>query len=125
MLFRSMKEIVGRHLPKTSAEITFDDGYPPMAPTAGNRRLLAMYDKASRDLGLGAVVGVDPSRAGAADVSFVAKNVPMIIDGIGLSGHDDHTEKETADLRMLPAQTKRAALLIHRLTQAPAARVQP
>jgi glutamate carboxypeptidase len=122
---RTMQEIVGRHLPKTTAEITFDDGYPPMAPTAGNRRLLAMYDKASRDLGLGTVVGVDPSRAGAADVSFVAKNVPMIIDGIGLSGHDDHTEKETADLRMLPAQTKRAALLIHRLTQTPPTRVQP
>ena len=27
----------------------------------------------------------------------------MIIDGIGLSGHDDHTDKETADLRMLAA----------------------
>ena len=83
------------------ATIAFDDGYPPMAPTAGNRRLLAMYDQASRDLGFGAVVAVDPSRAGAADVSFVAGIVPMIIDGIGLSGHDDHSEKETADLRML------------------------
>ena len=115
---KTMQQIVARHLPKTSAEITFDDGYPPMAPTAGNKRLLAMYDKASRDLGLPAVVAVDPSRAGAADVSFVAKNVPMIIDGIGLSGRDDHTEKETADLRMLPAQTKRAALVLHRLNQA-------
>ncbi len=115
---RTMRQIVSRHLPKTSAAITFDDGYPPMAPTAGNRRLLASYDKASRDLGFGGVVAVDPSRAGAADVSFVAGFVPMIIDGIGLSGHDDHTEKETADLRMLPRQTKRAALLIYRLSQA-------
>ncbi|HEY7396020.1 MAG TPA: M20/M25/M40 family metallo-hydrolase [Gemmatimonadaceae bacterium] len=116
----TMTQIVAKHLPKTMAEITFDDGYPPMAPTAGNKRLLAIYDKASRDLGLGGVVAVDPSRAGAADVSFVARNVPMIIDGIGLSGHDDHTEKETADLRMLPAQTKRAAVVLYRLT-----RVQP
>jgi glutamate carboxypeptidase len=121
---RTMQTIVARHLPKTTAEITFDDGYPPMAPTAGNKRLLAMYDKASRDLGLGPVVAVDPSRAGAADVSFVAGIVPMIIDALGLSGHDDHTEKETADLRMLPAQTKRAALLIYRLTQS-GARSQP
>lgn len=121
---KTMQQIVARHLPKTSAEITFDDGYPPMAPTAGNKRLLAMYDRASRDLGLGTVVAVDPSRAGAADVSFVAGIVPMLIDGIGLSGHDDHTEKETADLRMLPAQTKRAALLMYRLTQA-AGRSQP
>ena len=116
---KTMQAIVARHLPKTTAEITFDDGYPPMAPTAGNKRLLAMYDQASRDLGLGRVVAVDPSRAGAADVSFVAGIVPMIIDGIGLSGHDDHTDKETADLRMLPAQTKRAALLMYRLTQSP------
>lgn len=114
---RVMQTIVAKHLPKTTATITFDDGYPPMAPTAGNRRLLAMYDRASRDLGLGPVVAVDPSRAGAADVSFVAGIVPMIIDGIGLSGHDDHTEKETADLRMLPAQTKRAALVMYRFTQ--------
>src|SRR5215831_1284800 len=110
--------IVAKHLRKTSAEITFDDGYPPMAPTPGNKRLLMMYDRVSRDLGTGTVVAVDPSRAGAADVSFVAKEVPMIIDGIGLSGHDDHTEKETADLRMLPSQTKRAAILLLRLNQA-------
>jgi glutamate carboxypeptidase len=113
---RTMREIVSKHLPKTSATIEFDDGYPPMAPTAGNRRLLALYDQASRDLGFGAVVAVDPSRAGAADVSFIAAKVPMIIDGIGLSGHDDHTEKETADLRMLGPLTKRAAVLMLRLT---------
>jgi glutamate carboxypeptidase len=121
----AMQAIVAKHLPKTTAEITFDDGYPPMAPTAGNKRLLAMYDKAARDIGSGGVVAVDPSRAGAADVSFVAHVVPMIIDGIGLSGHDDHTEKETADLRLLPSQTKRAALVIYRLGQTPAGRVQP
>jgi len=114
---RTMQDIVSHHLPHTSATIEFDDGYPPMAPTEGNKRLLAMYDRASRDLGFGGVVAVDPSRAGAADVSFIASKVPMIIDGIGLSGHDDHTEKETADLRMLAPMTKRAALLMYRLTQ--------
>jgi len=114
---RTMQDIVSHHLPQTSATIEFDDGYPPMAPTEGNKRLLAMYDRASRDLGFGGVVAVDPSRAGAADVSFIASKVPMIIDGIGLSGHDDHTEKETADLRMLAPMTKRAALLMYRLTQ--------
>ena len=114
---RTMREIVSHHLPKTGGEITFDDGYPPMAPTDGNRRILSMYDQASRDLGLGAVTAVDPSKAGAADVAFIANTVPMVIDGIGLSGHDDHSEKETADLRMLPSQTKRAALLMLRLSQ--------
>jgi glutamate carboxypeptidase len=115
----TMRSIVAKHLPRTTAEIRFDEGYPPMAPTDGNRRLLAMYDRASRDLGLGGVEGVDPSRAGAADVSFVAHLVPMLIDGIGLSGHDDHSEKETADLRMLAPQTKRAALVLYRLTSSP------
>ncbi|MEP7001582.1 MAG: M20/M25/M40 family metallo-hydrolase, partial [bacterium] len=95
----AMRAIVAEHLPGTTASITFDDGYPPMAPSAGNQRLLAMYDRASRDIGAGSVVGVDPSRAGAADVAFIATIVPMKIDGIGLSGHDDHSAKETADLR--------------------------
>jgi glutamate carboxypeptidase len=122
---RTMERIVARHLPLTTATIEFDDGYPPMAPTAGNRRLLAMYDQASRDLGFGPVAAVDPSRAGAADVSFVASKVPMIIDGVGLSGHDDHTEKETADLRMLAPLTKRAAVLMYRLTAAPGGLVHP
>jgi glutamate carboxypeptidase len=53
----------------TQAEIVFDEGYPPMAPTDGNRALLAMYDQASRDVGAGPVAAVDPDRAGAADVS--------------------------------------------------------
>jgi glutamate carboxypeptidase len=112
----TMRDVVAHHLPLTSADISFDEGYPPMAPTEGNRRLLAMYDNASRDLGFGPVQAVDPSRAGAADVSFVAHVVPMLIDGIGLSGHDDHTEQETADLRWLAPLTKRAALLMYRIT---------
>ena len=114
---RAMQRIVAQALPMTTAHLEFADGYPPMAPTAGNKRLLAMYDRASRDLGFGDVVAVDPSRAGAADVSFVANIVPMAIDALGLSGHDDHSEQETADLRMLPVQTKRAAVLMYRLTQ--------
>ena len=111
----TMMEVVAQHLPKTTAELTFDDGYPPMAPTEGNRRLLAAYDSVSRALGYGAVVAVDPSRAGAADVSFAAPYIPMAIDALGLAGWDDHSDKETADLRWLPKLTKRAAILIHRL----------
>jgi glutamate carboxypeptidase len=111
----TMREIVARPMPHTSSTITFDDGYPPMAPTAGNRRLLALYDAASRDLGLGPVAACDPLKAGAADVSFVANLVPMALDGIGLAGADDHTDKETADLGMLAPLTKRAAVVLYRL----------
>ena len=111
----TMKEVVAQHLPKTTAELTFDDGYPPMAPTDGNRKLLAVHDSVSRALGFGPVVAVDPSKAGAADVSFAAPYVPMVIDALGLAGWDDHSDKETANLNWLPRLTKRAAVLIYRL----------
>ena len=117
-----MRAIVAEHLPHTDATITFRDTYPPMAPTAGNKQLLALYDGASRDLGLGPVAAVDPSNAGAADVSFVADEVPMVIDGVGLMGSGGHTVHETANLRTLPTQTKRAAVLLYRLT---AMKLQP
>jgi glutamate carboxypeptidase len=114
---RRMEEIVSASLAHTKAEITFDEGYPALSPTDGNKRLLAMYDQASRDVSAGPVSAVDPDRAGAADVSFVAGHVPMILDGIGLMGDGGHTVQETADLRTLPSQTRRAALLIYRLSR--------
>jgi len=121
----TMQAIVAASLPQTRASITFDDGYPPMAPTEGNARLLAMYDQASRDLGFGPVTAVSPDRAGAADVSFVAGEIKTIIDGVGLMGHDDHTVNETADLTTLPSQTKRMAVLLHRIHANPAAVIRP
>lgn len=110
-----MLKIAAESLPGTSAEISFVDGYPPLAPTAANERLLAMFDRASRDLGLGPVTAVNPRDAGAADVSFTAGRVEMAIDGIGLMGRGGHTVDETADLRTLPMQAKRAAVLLLRL----------
>ena len=112
---KTMAAIVAQSLPHTHAEIAFDEGYPPLAPSAGNSELLALYDTVSRSLGLGTVEAVSPDKAGAADVSFVADKVPMIIDAIGLKGHDDHTPGETADLSTLPTQTKRAAVTLARL----------
>lgn len=112
-----MREIVAAHFPRTQASIRFQDGYPPMAPSEGNIRLLESYDQVSRDLGLGPVTATDPMAAGAADVAFAAARVKMALDGVGLMGQDDHTERETADLRTLPEQTERAALLLYRLAR--------
>jgi glutamate carboxypeptidase len=112
-----MREIVAGSLPHAESTLTFDEGYPPLAPGPGNERLLALYDQASRDVGAGPVGPVNPDRAGAADVSFAAGHVRMVLDGIGLMGHSDHTPQETADLSTLPSQTKRAALLLHRIGQ--------
>jgi len=77
-----------------------------------NRRLLALYDRASRDLGFGEVAAADPSRVGAADVSFTEGLVDMALDGIGLMGDGGHTVNETADLKTLPSQAKRIAVTL-------------
>jgi glutamate carboxypeptidase len=111
----TMQRVVEHHLPRTDAKLTFGEGYPPLAATDGNRRLLALYDEVSRDLGTGSVTAVDPRNAGAADVSFVADQVPMVLDGVGLMGSGGHTIQETADLATLPTQTARAAVLLYRL----------
>jgi glutamate carboxypeptidase len=110
-----MLKIVAASLPHTSATITFRDGYPGMPPTEGNRKLLSMYDAVSRDLGFGPVTAVDPRRAGAADISYVAEKVEMAIDGVGLLGHGNHTPDEVADLRTFQSQTQRLAVLLLRL----------
>ncbi len=114
----TMRRIAAASPPHSSALFQMDDGYPPLAPTDGNRRLLALYDTASRDLGFGPVTAVDPRMAGAADISHVGTLVDMALDGIGLRGTGGHTVNETADLRTLPTQAKRAALLLLRLPAA-------
>jgi glutamate carboxypeptidase len=115
----AMRTIVEGSLPRTKAEITFDEGYPPLAPAAGNERLLTQYDEVSRRLGFGPVSAVNPDRAGAADVSFVAGEVPMIMDAVGLKGKAGHTVSETADLSVLPIQIKRAAVLLATIGRPP------
>lgn len=114
-----MRDIVAESLPGTQAVIEFDDGYPPMAPTQGNRKLLSLYDEVSRDLGFGPVEAVDPRKAGAADISFAADHVEMAIDGLGLLGGDSHTAQEFADLRTYQTQTQRLAVLLYRLGKQP------
>jgi glutamate carboxypeptidase len=112
---QAMLAITSRNLPGTRATLEFQDSYPPMAPTEGNRRLLEMYSALSRDLGFGPVTEVDPSRAGAADISFAADHVEMGIDGLGLLGGKAHTASEFADLRTFQIQAQRLAVLLYRL----------
>ena len=116
---QTMREVVEAALPMTSARITFDDGYPPLAPTDGNRMLLSRFSDVSEALGAGPVAAVDPRNAGAADVSFTAGLVDIAIDGMGPGGGDDHTVDEWIDLPTLALQTKRAAILMHRLLRRP------
>jgi glutamate carboxypeptidase len=114
---QAMSRIVDAHLPHTDATLRFIDGYPPMAPTAGNAKLLALYDAVSRDLGFGEVTAINPRNAGAADISFVADRVDMALDGIGMRGSGGHTVDEIADLNTLDSQTIRAAVTMYRLAK--------
>lgn len=113
---RRMRQIVSESLPQTSANIRFRDSYPPMAPTAGNYALLEQLDAVSKDLGFGPIEPVDPGRRGAADVSFAAQHADAL-GGLGVAGSGDHSPSETVDLASLSVMTKRAALLVYRLSR--------
>lgn len=109
-----MREIVANNLPQTSAEVKFTDSYPAMAPTKGNEDLLEIFSNVSEALGQGKVAAYDPSKRGAADISFVASYVDGL-DGLGTMGNNAHTPEETVNLYTIENLTKRAAILIYRL----------
>ena len=112
-----MQQVVTKSLNGSQAELIFEDGYPPMGLTEGNKKLLALYSQASQDLGYNKVVAANPRNAGAADISFAANHVDMALDGLGLMGSGAHTKNETADLTSLNKNTAKTALLVYRLGQ--------
>jgi glutamate carboxypeptidase len=112
-----MQQIVSQHLPHTEAELVFaGDGYPPMAPTEGNRALLARLNAVNRDLGLPEMPEYDPARRGAADSSFVA-NDSDVLAGLGAAGGGAHAEGEFIELDSLSRSARRAAILMTRLSR--------
>lgn len=113
-----MQRIVAAHLPGTDASLEIEQGYPPMAPTAGNRALLARLNDINADLGLAPMPELDPLQRGAGDISFVAADVDGLV-GLGPSSSGDHTPDETVDLDSLRRQAKRAAILMGRLGAKP------
>lgn len=112
----AMRGIVDANLPGTDASITIDSGYPPMAPTEGNRALLATLNAVNRDLGLPEMAEYDPARRGAADSGFVAADVDTL-GGLGAASGNAHAEGEWLDLDSLPRQALRSAALISRLSR--------
>ncbi len=112
-----MREIVARSLAGTKASIKFKDGIPAMTPVQGNYDLLKQLDQASRDLGLGPVEALDPGDRGAGDIAYVSHLLPGL-DGIGIGGGENsHAKGEAARVDTMPMLTKRAMLLIYRLTR--------
>ena len=112
-----MRAIVARPLPGATATIEFHaDGYPPMAPTEANRALLARLNAINRDMGLPEMGELDPVKRGAADISFVAKDVDGLA-GLGPASRGDHAPGETVDIPSIFKQAKRAAILMSRLAR--------
>ena len=113
-----MAAIVAQHLPGTAAKLEFYDTTPPVAPSDGNRALLATLNGVNRELGYPEMPEFDPDRRGAADSGFVAPDV-AVLGGLGAVGGGAHAEGEWVDLRSLPRQALRSAALIARLAVEP------
>ena len=111
-----MKAVVATNLPGTTATISFDDGYPGMPPTDGNRAILSVFDQVSRDLGYPAIEALPPERRGAGDISFVAPIIDAI-DGLGVDGFGAHAPEEGVYLPSLKMAAERAAVLMLRLSR--------
>ena len=112
---KKMQAIVAQHLPKTTASISFGEGYPAMAPTAESRALLSVLNQVNQSLGFAPMPELDPMKRGAGDIAFVSPPLPGLA-GIGATGEGAHQPGETIDLSAQPINTKRAALLMYRLS---------
>ena len=112
----AMSAIVADNLPHTSATIEFKDGYPSMSPTAGNQRLQLLLSDVNKDLGRGEMPSLDPSKRGAADISFVAPYTDALA-GMGALGEGGHTPNESLELDTMALAIKRAAIMIYRLSK--------
>jgi glutamate carboxypeptidase len=112
----TMRAVVARNLPHTDASIEFIDRYPPMAPTTGNQSLMKQLSDINEALGRGAMPALDPSKRGAADISFVAPYSDSLA-GLGANGAGGHTPDESLELESVALATKRAAILIYRASR--------
>ena len=113
----SMNKIVSNNLPGTTAKIEFKTSYPPMEPTKANYALLDRLEEVNIALGYGSLVPLDPSKRGAADISFIAPYVDAALAGMGPDGQGAHSADEWLDLTSFPKTTTRSAILIYRLTK--------
>jgi glutamate carboxypeptidase len=111
-----MKAIVAKHLPGTEATIEFEDGYPAMPPTSGSRAVLAKLNQVNKEMGLPQMPELDPLKRGAGDIAYVSHIIDGLI-GMGVAGEGSHAPGETIDLKTLPLQAKRSAILMYRLSR--------
>ena len=109
-----MRAIVARPLNGAESSIRFVDRYPAMEVSDAGRRLLQIFDGASRSLGYPAVGTSAPESRGAGDISFIAPIIPGI-DGLGPDGSGAHSPRELVYLPTVKMSAVRAAVFMSRL----------
>jgi len=113
---QKMRDIVGKHLPRTGATISFEEQYPAMAATEAGHDLVRQLNAVNQTLGFPAMPELDPRLRGAGDISFVAQYLPGLV-GVGAMGEGSHADTETVFLDSIAKQAKRNAVLMYRLSQ--------
>ncbi len=111
----AMLSVITNNHPRTNANLTFDEGYPAMAPSDGNMALQAILSDINEGLGRGAMPAMDPLKRGAADISFVAPYADALA-GLGGLGRGGHTPNESFEIDSMSLAVKRAAILMYRLS---------
>ncbi len=97
-------------IPGTSAELTVLGRYPAMEKTQNTDKLAALYDQASRKLGLGPVTAL--SAGGCSDSAFVTQIGVPALCSLGISGANAHTKEEYALLSSMIPQCKKLVTTI-------------
>lgn len=110
-----MEAIVRDSLPGAQSTLEFTEGYPAMPPTDGSRRLLAELNAVNSALGYPTMKELDPLKRGAGDIAFVSHMLDGLV-GLGAGGQGAHAPGETLDIPAMRRQTRRAALLMSRLS---------
>ena len=111
-----MRTIVAKPLAGATAAIEFDEeGYPPMASTAASAALLGDAQPRQRRPWPARMEPQDPLKRGAADISWVAKDVEGGLNGLGAAASGAHAPGEAVDIASIWRQAKRAAILMSRL----------
>ena len=110
-----MEAIVRDSLPGAQSTLEFTEGYPAMPPTDGSRRLLAELNAVNSALGYPTMKELDPLKRGAGDIAFVSHMLDGLV-GLGAGGQGAHAPGEILDIPAMRRQTRRAALLMSRLS---------
>ncbi|MNG54811.1 Carboxypeptidase G2 precursor [compost metagenome] len=113
---QKMRAITTHPLPQTTSQLRVSDIMPVMPETKAGRQLLTQFSDISMVLGGGPLQAIPAAERGGADVSYIAQDVPAVIDGLGAWGSGAHSPQETLEVLSLPVVTSRAAIFIRRLT---------